>query len=96
MNEFNSTNASANSEEDVTPEEETPSIVSEEEVEDNEVVEKTSDDIEKEMNESNFVSTGSGSVNDEVLDNAIAVMKKMIEETNKLNEKISNLEKEIE
>lgn len=96
LNEFNSTNASANSEEDVTPEEETPSIVSEKEVEDNEVVEKTSDDIEKEMNESNFVSTDSGSVNDEVLDNAIAVMKKMIEETNKLNEKISNLEKEIE
>ena len=96
LNEFNSTNASANSEEDVTSEEEIPSIVSEEEVEDNDVVEKTSDDIEKEMNESNFVSTDSGSVNDEVLDNAIAVMKKMIEETNKLNEKISSLEKEIE
>lgn len=38
----------------------------------------------------------SNDVNDEVLDNAIAVMKKMIEETNKLNEKINNLEKEIE
>lgn len=81
---------------DGVSEEEAPSIVSEEEVEDDEVVEKTSDDIEKEMNESSFDSTDSGSVNDEVLDNAIAVMKKMIEETNKLNEKISNLEKEIE
>ena len=67
LNEFNSTNVSANNEEDVISEEETPSIVSEEDTE-----------------------------NDEVLDNAIAVMKKMIEETNKLNEKISNLEKEIE
>lgn len=38
----------------------------------------------------------SNDVNDEVLDNAIAVMKKLIEETNKLNEKINNLEKEIE
>lgn len=76
--------------------EETPSIVSEKVSEDDEVVEKTSDDIEKEMNESSFDSTDSDSVNDEVLDNAIAVMKKMIEETNKLNEKISNLEKEIE
>ena len=81
---------------DGVSEEEAPSIVSEEEVEDDEVVEKTSDDIEKEMNESSFDSTDSDSVNDEVLDNAIAVMKKMIEETNKLNEKISNLEKEIE
>lgn len=76
--------------------EETPSIVSEKVSEDDEVVEKTSDDIEKEMNESSFDSTDSDSVNDEILDNAIAVMKKMIEETNKLNEKISNLEKEIE
>lgn len=76
--------------------EETPSIVSEKVSEDDEVVEKTSDDIEKEMNEPSFDSTDGDSVNDEVLDNAIAVMKKMIEETNKLNEKISNLEKEIE
>lgn len=60
-------------------------------------VEKTSDDIEKEMNESIPESTEiNNSTNDEVLDNAIAVMKKMIEETNKLNERISNLEKEIE
>lgn len=66
------------------------STINEDDVE-GEVVEKTSDDIEKEMNQSN-----SDSVNDEVLDNAIAVMKKMIEETNKLNEKINNLEKEIE
>lgn len=34
--------------------------------------------------------------NDTVLDNVIEVMKKMIEETNKLNEKIAGLEKEIE
>ena len=90
LNGFNSPDVSTISEE------ETPSIVSEEDSEEDEVVEKTSDDIEKEMNESNFDSTDSDSVNDEVLDNAIAVMKKMIEETNKLNEKISNLEKEIE
>lgn len=92
LNGFNSDDVSAINE----TQEDTPSIVSEEETEDDEVIEKTSDDIEKEMNESNFVSTDSASVNDEVLDNAIAVMKKMIEETNKLNEKISNLEKEIE
>lgn len=96
LNDLDFTDASTDSEEAVISEEEKPSIVSEEEVEDDEVVEKTSDDIEKEMNESNFDSTDSDPVNDEVLDNAIAVMKKMIEETNKLNEKISNLEKEIE
>lgn len=92
LNGFNSDDVSAINE----TQEDTPSIVSEEETEDDEVIEKTSDDIEKEMNESSFDSIDSDSVNDEVLDNAIAVMKKMIEETNKLNEKISNLEKEIE
>lgn len=34
--------------------------------------------------------------NDEVLDSVIEVMKKMIEETNKLNDRISELEKELE
>lgn len=74
-----------------------PPVVSEEPVMDEEIIEKTSDDIEKEMNETSFEPTSAdNSVNDEVLDNAIAVMKKMIEETNKLNERINNLEKEIQ
>lgn len=65
------------------------------------IVEKTSEDIEKEMNDSPFeipnttISTPTSDGN-EVLDNVIAVMKKMIEETNKLNERITSLEKEIE
>lgn len=87
-----------------TSEKEEVSDFEEEQIEkesEDEIVEKTSEDIQKEMNDSPFelpTSTISTDPSDggEVLDNVIAVMKKMIEETNKLNDRITSLEKEIE
>lgn len=57
--------------------------------------ENPSNDIETEENIENEESTNKSDDN-EVLDNAIDVIDKMIKETNRLKEKITNLEKELE
>lgn len=70
----------------------------------NNKMESTSEIMEEKQNAElmNVESTGnvgepiSSDNKDQVLDNAIAVMKKMIGETSKLNEKIEKLEKELE